>query len=293
MEDKEKIKSKITEIEQMMSLPDFWSDKERAQDLIKELQNLKNISEGGGKYDKNNAVITLLAGAGGTDSEDFASMLYQMYSKFCDNKNWEISLIHKNDNDFGGFRNITFEVSGRGSYGLLKNESGVHRLVRTSPFNSKGARHTSFVLVEVIPRFEKINEIEINEADIKVEFTKSSGPGGQNVNKRETAVRIIHIPTNISVFVDSQRAQAQNRQKALEILEGKIYKKEEEDRIKKEKGMQISSTVSVEWGSQIRSYVLNPYKMIKDHRTDVEVRDIDSVLEKGQIDKFLEAEKVL
>lgn len=277
----------------MMSLPDFWSDKDNAQKLIKELQDLKSLVEGGGKYDKNYAVITLLAGAGGTDSEDFASMLYQMYSKFCENKNWDIYLLHKNENDFGGFRNITFEIMGGGSYGLLKNESGVHRLVRTSPFNSKGARHTSFVLVEVIPKFEKTNEIEIDESDLKIEFTKSSGPGGQNVNKRETAVRITHIPTNISVFVDSERAQGQNRQKALEILEGKLYKKQEEDRLRREKGMQISSTVSVEWGSQIRSYVLNPYKMVKDHRTSVEVRDTDAVLEKGQIDKFIEAQKSL
>ena len=166
----------------------------------------------------------------------------------------------------------------------------MHRLVRVSPFNAKKLRHTSFSMVEVIPKLPKSVKLDIPDADLRVEFARSSGPGGQNVNKRETAVRVVHIPTNISAHVSSERSQQQNREKAMEILRGKLHKKQKEDLKKKEAGMQISKTTEIEWGSQIRSYVLHPYKMVKDHRTDYEENDVESVFD-GNIDEFIAREK--
>lgn len=285
-------KERIAEIEAAMMQPDFWNDKDAAQRMIRELQDLKDAAEGAGKYDKGDAVMTIFSGAGGDDAEDFSAMLLSMYMKLIDRKGWDFALIHENKNDHGGYRNITIEIRGKGAYGVLKNESGVHRLVRVSPFNAKQLRHTSFSLVEVIPKFEKAKEMEIPESDIRVEFARSGGPGGQNVNKRETAVRVIHIPTNLSVHADGERSQAQNREKALAILSAKLYKRMEEERIAKEKGMYISKSTQIEWGNQIRSYVLHPYKMVKDHRTGVETANTEAVFE-GEIDEFLEAEKGL
>lgn len=283
---------RIEEIETLMMGPDFWADKVRAQAMIEELQTLKDAISGVGKYDKGDAIMTIFSGAGGDDAEDFSAMLLQMYLKYISNKNWSYILIHENSNDHGGYRNITIEIQGKNVYGTLKNESGVHRLVRISPFNAKKLRHTSFSLVEVIPKFEKMGEIEIPDTDLRVELSRAGGPGGQNVNKRETAVRIVHIPTNLSVHVTSERSQAQNKERAMQILTGKLYKKLEEERIAKEKGMYISKTTQIEWGNQIRSYVLHPYKMVKDHRTNVETSDVDGVLN-GELDEFIEAEKSL
>jgi len=291
MEDKKK---KLAELEALMQVADFWSDKNKAQSVIKEISDLKADIEGVGKYDKGGAIITLFAGAGGDDAEDFARILFDMYVKFFAHKNFTWTIIHKNENEHNGFRNITLEVSGSGAYGVLKNESGVHRLVRISPFNAKKLRHTSFAMVEVIPKFEKVDEseIEIPQDELDISFTRSGGPGGQNVNKRETAVRIVHKPTKLSAHVDTERSQAQNKEKALQIIKAKIYKALEEERVSKEKGMYISKTTSAEWGNQIRSYVLHPYKMVKDHRTDVETSNVDKVLD-GDLDIFIEAEKGL
>ncbi|HEY4498770.1 MAG TPA: PCRF domain-containing protein [Candidatus Paceibacterota bacterium] len=289
LEDKKK---KIEDIENAMGQADFWSDKEKAQKLIKEHQELKLELEGGGKYDRGDAVITIFSGAGGDDAEDFSGILVRMYQRYFEQKGWGVKILHENQNDHGGYRNITFEINGKGSYGTLKNESGVHRLVRISPFNASKKRHTSFSMVEVIPKFEKTSELDIPEDELEVAFARSSGPGGQNVNKRETAVRIVHIPTKLSVHVESERSQAANREKGIALLKGKLFKMREEERIAKEKGMYISKTTSVEWGNQIRSYVLHPYKMVKDHRTNVETAQVDDVLN-GDLDKFIEAEKNL
>lgn len=275
-----------------MAGADFWSDKDKAQAMIRELSELKIQAEGGSKYDSGDAIMTIFSGAGGDDAEDFSGILMRMYKKYCDKKGWGISVIHQNDNDHGGYRNITVEISGKNVYGTLKNESGVHRLVRISPFNSKQQRHTSFSLVEVIPKFEKNTEIAIPDKDLDISIAKAGGPGGQNVNKRETAVRMVHIPTGISVHVTTERSQAQNKERALDIIKAKLYKRQEEERIAREKGMYVSKTTDIEWGNQIRSYVMHPYKMVKDHRTDVETSQIDEVLE-GEIDLFLEAEKML
>ncbi|PIP55562.1 MAG: peptide chain release factor 2 [Candidatus Zambryskibacteria bacterium CG_4_9_14_3_um_filter_42_9] len=301
MENPEEIKKKIAELEMNMSSADFWADKDKAQRAIREHEALKDELEGVGKYDKGGAVITIFSGAGGDDAEDFSRILLEMYLKFFERRKWSYAIIHKNENDHGGYRNITLEIAGPafakasagfGPYGTLKNESGVHRLVRISPFNAKQLRHTSFSMVEVIPKFEKPDEVKIPPEEIKVEYSKSSGPGGQNVNKRETAVRLVHIPTNLAVHVESERSQAQNREKAQMLLEAKLYRLLENERKAKESGMYVSKTTQIEWGNQIRSYVLHPYKMVKDHRTNVEIRDVEKVLD-GDIEQFLEAEKNL
>jgi len=292
---KEAKEEQLRQLEERMGSADFWNDKVAAQAVLREISLLKDEILGAEKYDKGDAIITIFSGAGGDDAEDFSHMLFEMYRKYAARQGWGIYLLHEHKNDHGGYRNVAFELTGKGAYGMLKNESGVHRLVRISPFNSKDQRHTSFSLVEVVPRFDvaaSAAAFEIPESEIEIQYARSSGPGGQNVNKRETSVRLVHTPTKIAVHVESERSQGQNKEKALAMLRGKLYKRAEEERKSAESGMYVSKTTDIEWGNQIRSYVVHPYKMVKDLRTNVESSNPDKVFD-GYLDEFIEAEKNL
>jgi len=242
-----------------------------------------------GKYDKNNALLTLSAGVGGRDAQDWASMLLRMYSRYCESKDWNVTVLHESYGEEGGIKSATVEVRGSYAYGYLKNEAGVHRLVRISPFSPNKLRHTSFAALEVLPEIEA-KDVEIKSEDLRIDTFRSSGPGGQNVNKRETAARITHLPTGIAVAVQTERSQQQNREKAMQILASKLHAlqlKKEEMELSKTKKI----TKSAEWGAQIRSYVFHPYQMVKDHRTDYETSQIEKVMG-GDLEEFIEAELI-
>src|SRR3989344_4015330 len=281
---------RLTELEAMMASPDFWADKEGAQKLVQEYQSLKE-GDGGDPHDAGNTTLAILAGAGGDDAEDFARMLRRMYEGYAAKKGWRVRELHVNENDHGGYRNLMLEIIGTGVYGRLKHEAGVHRLVRQSPFNANAKRQTSFALVEVLPTLVASDKVELKPDDLEIQFARSRGAGGPEVNKRETAVRILHKPTNLSVHISSERSQLANREKAMELLKAKIYAKQEQEQEAEAKGRSIAATTANEWGSQIRSYVLHPYKMVKDHRTGHESSNPDKVLA-GDLDDFIDASAV-
>ncbi len=231
------------------------------------------------KYDKGNAHIAIFPGVGGEDAKDWANMLLNMYVKYAQKRGWKVVLVD----------NLAIDIRGEYAYGTLKKETGVHRLVRISPFDSKQLRHTSFALVEIIPELPDLEakNLVIPPEDLKTELSRSSGPGGQNVNKRETAVRVVHLPTGLSAASQAERGQSQNKEKALALLKAKLFKVMEERQEKELKNLRTQ--VKPEWGNQIRSYVLHPYKQVKDHRTGITVHQPDKVLN-GELDKFIEAE---
>lgn len=246
-----------------------------------------------GKWDAGNAIVSIYAGAGGQDAADWVHMLYQMYEKYALNQKWTVNVIDSTEEEYQSktgrrpLKNITFEIKGKYAFGYLKKENGVHRLVRISPFSPQSLRHTSFALVEVLPEVQE-HTLEIKPDDLKVEFFRSSGPGGQNVNKVETAVRIVHVPTGIVASAQVERSQSQNRAKAMAIIEAKLIQLMEKERVSQLDKLRIKS--KPEWGNQIRSYVLNPYQLIKDHRTDFETAKIHEILDQGYLDDFIEEE---
>ena len=290
----EKTKSLIEDTKVLIELGNEAND----ESVIPEVkQNVKTISKTidkleienllSGKHDKDNAIITIHPGAGGTESQDWAEMLYRMYSMWCEKNGYKLEELDYLEGDGAGIKSVTFSVTGPNAYGYLKSESGVHRLVRISPFDSAGRRHTSFAAVEVIPEVADDVNIEINPEDLKIDTYRSSGAGGQHVNKTESAIRITHIPTNIVVSCQTQRSQIQNRDKAMKMLMSKLLElkeKENKERIEDLKGVQRE----IAWGSQIRSYVFCPYTLVKDHRTNYETGNVEAVMN-GEINGFIDA----
>lgn len=289
----EKTKSLIEDTKVLIELGNEAND----ESVIPEVkQNVKTISKTidkleienllSGKHDKDNAIITIHPGAGGTESQDWAEMLYRMYSMWCEKNGYKLEELDYLEGDGAGIKSVTFSVTGPNAYGYLKSESGVHRLVRISPFDSAGRRHTSFAAVEVIPEVADDVNIEINPEDLKIDTYRSSGAGGQHVNKTESAIRITHIPTNIVVSCQTQRSQIQNRDKAMKMLMSKLLElkeKENKERIEDLKGVQRE----IAWGSQIRSYVFCPYTLVKDHRTNYETGNVEAVMN-GEINGFID-----
>ncbi len=256
-------------------------------EIIKELKSLEFICKLSGEDDSCNAIITIHSGAGGTESCDWAEMLYRMYNRWIERENFKATVVEQQPGDAAGLKSISVEVEGDFAYGHLKAECGVHRLVRISPFDSGARRHTSFASVFVYPVFDDVNDFELEEKDIRVDTYRASGAGGQHVNKTDSAVRMTHIPTNIVVQCQNQRSQIKNRDSALKMLKSRVrqHYKEEDERAKADK---MDDKKKIEWGSQIRSYVLHPYNMVKDHRTDVETSNTQAVLD-GDINQFIEA----
>ena len=238
-----------------------------------------------GEYDKDNAIVSLHAGAGGTESCDWAAMLYRMYSRWADAKGFQLEVLDSLDGDEAGIKSITFQVNGENAYGYLKSEKGVHRLVRISPFNAAGKRQTSFVSCDVMPDIEDDIDIEIKDDDIRIDTYRSSGAGGQHINKTSSAIRITHYPTGIVVQCQNERSQFQNKDKAMQMLKAKLYLLKQQENLEKAAGIRGEVT-EIGWGNQIRSYVMQPYTMVKDHRTGVESGNVDSVMD-GKIDPFI------
>jgi len=319
-----------------MSEPDFWSDKQKANEIIKELKSLKSAIEPwlkiedkfreleelsgivedsdtkslvhleqlfeetcadlssfefyqllSDEHDKNNAILSINAGAGGTESCDWVSILLRMYLRYAEDKNFKTETVDFLPGEEAGIKNVTVMVKGEYAYGYLKSEVGVHRLVRISPFDANKRRHTSFASVDVIPEITDDIDIKIEESDLKIDVYRSSGPGGQSVNTTDSAVRITHLPTGIVVQCQNERSQLKNKMTALKVLRARLYekkKKEEEEKLAKK----YAQKQDIAWGSQIRSYVLHPYNMVKDHRTDIETANTQAVLD-GKIDEFIQA----
>ena len=290
----QKLETEINNLIEMSELLQLEYDEEMAKDTIrttkqtaKDIEKLEIETLFSGKYDNNNAIVTIHPGAGGTESQDWAEMLYRMYTRWATQNNFTVKELDYLEGEEAGLKSVTFEITGENAYGYMKCEKGVHRLVRISPFDSGGRRHTSFASVEVLPEISDDIEIEINQDDLRVDTYRASGAGGQHINKTSSAVRITHIPTNTVVACQSERSQIQNRETAMKMLKSKLLdlkEKEQKEKIEDLKGEQKD----IAWGSQIRSYVFCPYTMVKDHRTNYEVGNVEAVMN-GDITAFMEA----
>jgi len=330
-------RKRIEELNRLTSRPDFWSDGEKAQGILKEQASLRGILESwekhhasleearffldlakgedgeealseaaakveevtrgiaeielgqilGGPDDRRNAIVSLHPGAGGTEAQDWAEMLLRMYLRWADRKGYRTEILEYQPGEEAGVKSVTFTVQGEYAYGYLKAEAGIHRLVRISPFDANSRRHTSFASVFVYPEIDETIKVEINEADLRIDTYRSSGAGGQHVNKTDSAVRITHIPTGIVVACQNERSQHKNKAMAMKILRSRLYELELE---KQRERMEVfhKTKKEIAWGSQIRSYVLHPYRVVKDHRTSIEAGDADRVLD-GDLDRFIQA----
>lgn len=329
--------SKISELENKMNDPNFWTDLEESKktnirlklikDKVERYQKLKSEAEdmeallelwedeqGGfspdevitdisvikkqvdlfyletllsGQYDRNSAIVSLHAGAGGTESMDWVSMLYRMYTRWCEDKGYEFNVLDLLPGEEAGVKSVTFEAVGENAYGFLKSEKGVHRLVRISPFDSSSRRHTSFASVDVMPEISDDMEIDIRQEDLKIDTFRAGGAGGQHVNKTESAIRITHLPSGIVTQCQNERSQGQNKETAMKILKSKLLELKEREAQDKIKGIK-GEMKKIEWGSQIRSYVFHPYSLIKDHRTGTEAGNVHAVMD-GELDVFIDA----
>lgn len=300
MQDIAKLESKVTpwqsiqksvnDIIELIALNDAGMQKELSQQLAEseaEFNKLKDDLKFNGPYDDHDAILSIYAGAGGTDAQDWTQMLFRMYSRFFENNRWRAVIVDESPGEEAGLKSITVQVEGVNAYGKLKSEHGVHRLVRLSPFNSDNLRQTSFAKVEVMPKISKPSELEIDEKDLKIDVYRSGGHGGQSVNTTDSAVRVTHIPTGIVVAIQNERSQLQNKETAMTILRSKLAQLQMEQHAEKINQLK-GPNQSAEWGNQIRSYVLHPYKQVKDLRTRYETSNPDSVLD-GNLDDLINA----
>lgn len=289
-----KIDTELQNVLEMSELLSVEPDEELAKEVLKttaniakEIEKLEITTLLSDKYDNNNAILTIHPGAGGTEAQDWAEMLYRMYTRWATANGYEVKELDYLEGDEAGLKSVTFSINGSYSYGYLKGEMGVHRLVRISPFDSGGRRHTSFASIEVLPEITEDIEIDINPDDLRIDTYRASGAGGQHVNKTSSAIRITHIPTNIVVACQSERSQIQNRETAMKMLKSKLLnlkEKEQKDTIEELKGVQME----IAWGSQIRSYVFCPYTLVKDHRTGYEVGNVEAVMD-GDLNGFMDS----
>ncbi len=288
----EKLKTQLEEIEIMIQLAEEEQDQEMIEEIIeakqsfeKKMEQMKIDTLLSGEYDSNNVILSIHAGAGGTDAQDWAEMLFRMYTRYADSKGYNFKVLYMQDDSEGGIKSTTIFIEGMNAYGYLKNEKGVHRLVRISPYDSSGRRHTSFASVDVMPEIENDMKIDIAPEDLRIDTFRASGAGGQHVNKTDSAIRLTHIPTNIVVSCQNERSQHQNKDMAMRILLSKLIELKEQEH--KENLDELKGDFSqITWGSQIRSYVFHPYTMVKDHRTNAEVGNVNKVLD-GDLDYFI------
>lgn len=290
----EDFEKRLEDIEAMIELGMELDDADTAAEVEKELSSLEEGVERlqletmlTGEYDANNAILTLHAGAGGTEAQDWTDMLFRMYRRYCEKSGYQVEILDYLAGDEAGVKSVTFRAVGENAYGFLKAEKGVHRLVRISPFDANSRRHTSFSALEVMPEIEDEGAIVIPPEDIEIETRRSTGAGGQHINKTESAIRILHKPTGIVVQCQQERSQIQNRETAMNMLRSKLIELRERER--EEKELELRGDIKkIEWGSQIRSYVFHPYNMVKDHRTNVETSNIQAVMD-GELEPFIRA----